>query len=202
VIAYDEEDNGFLFKRTRSNQLQTKNTIESEPCPLPAKSSEPSQIKRRRKTFLSPDISNARTTKQPRRSKRLSGDKVPDPSTPAQLKIKRRETIVQSKPAEQSSESPQLIGECLSVETTHKGTKIALPFADTPVQNRNKQMREKAASKQKSRRSSSGIRGRRASSLLDSGTSNGQLHTYGVEIDTRCPGIFMPLPNRSNFIDF
>jgi len=181
LIAYDEEDNGFLFKRTRSKQLQTKNTIESEPSPLPAKSSESAQTKRRRKTFLSPDISNARTTQQPRRSKRLSNDKVPDPATPAQLKIKRRETIVTSKPAEQSSGSPKLIDEYLPVEKTRKDTKIALPFADTPVQNRNKQMREKVASKQKSRRSSSGIRGRRASSLLDSGTSNGQ---FDVETNT------------------
>ncbi len=170
MIAYDEEDNGFLFKRTRSKQPQPKPAIESEPPPLP---SEPAQAKRRRKTFLSPDVSQ-----QPRRSKRLSGDKVPDLSTPAQLKIKRRETIVPSKPAEKSSTSPQLIDESMSVERTRKGTKIALPFADTPVQNRNKQMREKAASKQKNRRSSSGIRGRRASSLLDSGTSNGKLHTF------------------------
>jgi len=184
MIAYDEEDNGFLFKRTRSKQLQTKNAIETEPFPPSTISSEPAPAKRRRKTFLSPDVSNARATQQPRRSKRLSGDKAPDPSTPAQLKIKRRETIVPPKQAEKASESPRLIDEYLPVDRTREGTKIALPFADTPVQNRNKQMREKAANKQKSRRSSSGIRGRRASSLLDSGTSNGQLHIYGVETNT------------------
>ena len=74
----------------------------------------------------------------------------------------------------EDSDSPQLIGDDLQVDKNRHGTKIALPFADTPVQNRNKQMREKAAGKQKSRRSSSGIRGRRASSLLDSGNSNGE----------------------------
>ncbi|KAF7540389.1 hypothetical protein G7Z17_g12213 [Cylindrodendrum hubeiense] len=44
--------------------------------------------------------------------------------------------------------------------------KIALPMSDTPVINRNKEMRKKGNG---SRRSSLGMRGRRASSLIDSG---------------------------------
>jgi kinetochore protein Mis13/DSN1 len=51
-------------------------------------------------------------------------------------------------------------------------TKIMLPFADTPVITRNKEMRK--ASKDGHRRSSTGLRGRRASSLIDSGMSNGE----------------------------
>ena len=51
-----------------------------------------------------------------------------------------------------------------------RDTKIALPFADTPIIRRNKEMRKGSDS---SRRSSLGMRGRRASSLIDSGTSNG-----------------------------
>jgi kinetochore protein Mis13/DSN1 len=51
-------------------------------------------------------------------------------------------------------------------------SKIALPLADTPVIRRNKEMREGRAGK-KQRRSSLGMRGRRASSLIDSGASNG-----------------------------
>ncbi|KAK7951270.1 Kinetochore protein mis13 [Apiospora aurea] len=43
--------------------------------------------------------------------------------------------------------------------------KIALPFSDTPIINRNKDMRRKTGA----RRSSLGMRGRRASSLIDSG---------------------------------
>ncbi|KAL7623450.1 hypothetical protein AAE478_007132 [Parahypoxylon ruwenzoriense] len=43
--------------------------------------------------------------------------------------------------------------------------KIALPFSDTPIMNRNKEMRRKTGA----RRSSLGMRGRRASSLIDSG---------------------------------
>ena len=51
-------------------------------------------------------------------------------------------------------------------------TKIMLPFADTPVINRNKEMRK--GGKDGHRRSSTGLRGRRASSLIDSGMSNGR----------------------------
>jgi hypothetical protein len=64
-------------------------------------------------------------------------------------------------------------------------TKIMLPFADTPVITRNKEMRK--GSKDGHRRSSTGLRGRRASSLIDSGMSNGELR-HGVvpsAIDSR-----------------
>lgn len=53
-----------------------------------------------------------------------------------------------------------------------KTTKIALPFADTPIIKRNKEMRK--ASADTNRRSSSGMRGRRASSLIDEGRGNGE----------------------------
>jgi kinetochore protein Mis13/DSN1 len=57
-------------------------------------------------------------------------------------------------------------------EEEDKTTKIALPFADTPIINRNKEMRK--ASADNNRRSSSGMRGRRASSLIDEGRGNGE----------------------------
>lgn len=60
-----------------------------------------------------------------------------------------------------------------SPEPSQSGTsKIALPLADTPVIRRNKEMREGRAGKGQ-RRSSLGMRGRRASSLIESGASNG-----------------------------
>lgn len=54
-------------------------------------------------------------------------------------------------------------------------TKIALPMADTPVIRKNKEMRQEKGKKASGgqRRSSLGMRGRRASSLIDSGVSNG-----------------------------
>ncbi|KXJ90831.1 kinetochore-associated protein Dsn1/Mis13 [Microdochium bolleyi] len=52
--------------------------------------------------------------------------------------------------------------------TKAKGKKIALPFADTPVINRNKEMRKQTGG---GRRSSLGMRGRRASSLIENGNN-------------------------------
>ncbi len=48
-------------------------------------------------------------------------------------------------------------------------TIISLPFSDTPIINRNKELRKKAGNG--ARRSSLGLRGRRASSLIDNGHS-------------------------------
>ncbi|KAI1814002.1 hypothetical protein GGS20DRAFT_550500 [Poronia punctata] len=53
------------------------------------------------------------------------------------------------------------------LEDASAGRKIALPFSDTPIINRNKEMRKKTGN----RRSSLGMRGRRASSLIESGHS-------------------------------
>jgi kinetochore protein Mis13/DSN1 len=49
---------------------------------------------------------------------------------------------------------------------------IALPFADTPIQRRNKEMRKTSA--EGHRRSSTGMRGRRASSVIDEGRGHGK----------------------------
>lgn len=62
--------------------------------------------------------------------------------------------------------------ETIEAETPHAAdtsigpAKITLPVSDTPVINRNKEMRKKGGG---TRRSSLGMRGRRASSLIDSG---------------------------------
>ncbi|KAH8129769.1 Mis12-Mtw1 protein family-domain-containing protein [Trichoderma asperelloides] len=53
-------------------------------------------------------------------------------------------------------------------ETSTEPTKIKLPMSDTPIINRNKEMRKKGGTGG-SRRSSLGSRGRRASSLIESG---------------------------------
>ncbi|KAL4737332.1 Mis12-Mtw1 protein family-domain-containing protein [Aspergillus similis] len=69
----------------------------------------------------------------------------------------------------------------VSPEQPQAGTAtIALPVADTPVIQRNKEMRGKKSGKG-SRRSSLSMRGRRASSLIDSGASNALPHN---KVDT------------------
>lgn len=54
------------------------------------------------------------------------------------------------------------------VSTVQDTTKIALPFSDTPVIKRNKEFRQHGSKGH--RRSSTGLRGRRASSLIDHGS--------------------------------
>ncbi|KAK1731052.1 hypothetical protein CaCOL14_005640 [Colletotrichum acutatum] len=54
----------------------------------------------------------------------------------------------------------------LAIEEPVESAKITLPVSDTPVINRNKEMRKKGGG---NRRSSTGMRGRRASSLIESG---------------------------------
>ncbi|KAK5097414.1 hypothetical protein LTS08_006826 [Lithohypha guttulata] len=78
----------------------------------------------------------------------------------------------QKEPLQQEQPKEDLENPSVDHEESHSSTKINLPFADTPVISRNKAMREGKAGKNE-RRSSLGLRGRRASSLIDSGSSNG-----------------------------
>ncbi|KAK6841466.1 Kinetochore protein mis13 [Apiospora arundinis] len=74
-------------------------------------------------------------------------------------------------PAQSTSTPMEVDGGVQTRHSSHSKTsdtkKIALPFSDTPIINRNKDMRRKTGA----RRSSLGMRGRRASSLIDSGHS-------------------------------
>ncbi|XRM46183.1 hypothetical protein ABZX51_009231 [Aspergillus tubingensis] len=78
----------------------------------------------------------------------------------------------------QPQPQPQPRNGFVSPEPQQSGTAttIALPLADTPVIQRNKEMRGKKSVKGGNRRSSLGMRGRRASSLIDSGASNALPH--------------------------
>ncbi|KAI9693777.1 MAG: hypothetical protein M1822_003048 [Bathelium mastoideum] len=81
------------------------------------------------------------------------------------------------KPLQDNDGSPVLANGVspLQIPKRQDATKIALPFADTPINKRNKELRKGH------RRSSTGLRGRRASSLIESGTSNAVPHT---EVET------------------
>lgn len=57
------------------------------------------------------------------------------------------------------------------VATVEDIQKIALPFSDTPVIKRNREFRQRGSKGH--RRSSTGMRGRRASSLIDNGSDGG-----------------------------
>jgi kinetochore protein Mis13/DSN1 len=73
-----------------------------------------------------------------------------------------------------------------SPEQPPAGIKVALPTADTPVIQRNKEFRGAKSSKG-GRRSSLQMRGRRASDLIDSGTSNGRRINFRGQRALRVP---------------
>ncbi|KAF2466050.1 uncharacterized protein BDR25DRAFT_306272 [Lindgomyces ingoldianus] len=185
--AYDENDDDFQFSRRTSRRTAAKAQPLVESIPKePAKPA----VSRRRKNSV-PLVEPAATEPQKRRrSARLSGDKeqleasadlgkqLPKRSKKSAPPEKERRVTPAPEPGERSA----LLGVQTPVQpwvvNEHK-EKIKLPFADTPVILRNKDMRK--GSKGGRRRSSTGLRGRRASSLIDSGLSNALPHSE-VEI--------------------
>ena len=96
-----------------------------------------------------------------------------NPSKPRQRKSSDSQPIA-GEPPTKAQEAIQRANPPSQQVQTSKGdvTKIALPFADTPIIRRNQEMRKGTGDGQ--RRSSLGNRGRRASSLIESGKSNGR----------------------------
>lgn len=104
--------------------------------------------------------------------------KEKDPSTPApapEAQAAPEQGPAQGLPEDESAPAKPAADE--SGIQNEEATKIALPFADTPIQRRNKEMRANSGQ----RRSSLGNRGRRASSLIDSGKSNGRRTSRNVQ---------------------
>ncbi len=176
-IADEEEHDGFTFKRTRARKAKEEAVLASTAEePRQEERVEPAPIRKpKKKVTGSPE--NGESTV--RRSTRRSGE-YEDANPPALAVKKRRKDRASSdlKPDhggershtdnERARQEPQH-DHTQPIEVTFDATKIALPFADTPIIRRNKEMRKTNAT----RRSSLGMRGRRASSLIDTGKSNG-----------------------------
>lgn len=115
-----------------------------------------------------------------RRSKRLSAEDEEFRATSKPAKRSKEDKSNSDASGKQSkhSEQPEELKKPQRTPAPpddHNGTKISLPFADTPVIRRNKAMREGKSDKGE-RRSSLGLRGRRASSLIETGNSNALPH--------------------------
>jgi kinetochore protein Mis13/DSN1 len=158
--------------------------IEPEPEPKPAKKAATSASNgRRRASKAVPEVEPSPEEIQPappkrttrtstRRSAVIPEEEPPAPqpapkpaSKPARSKRKREQAeaplpTVNDAEEEGVAETPQ------AADVSIGPAKITLPVSDTPVINRNKEMRKKGGG---TRRSSLGMRGRRASSLIDSG---------------------------------
>ncbi|KAK3077217.1 hypothetical protein LTS18_010892, partial [Coniosporium uncinatum] len=178
--AYDEDDDGFKFSRTRTKKTKAEAAAPAPaPVPVPASKPAPAATWRRTRNSLSaaPPTDDEAIQAPKRRSARLSGENVENGSngqvTPVTTKAKRTKKA-DPKLFDDHDERVDLANSssALNVEKKRSPKKIALPFADTPVLRRNKEMR-KNSGQGGQRRSSSGLRGRRASSLIDSGASNG-----------------------------
>jgi kinetochore protein Mis13/DSN1 len=134
------------------------------------------QKKRRNKmSFSTPDV---RTEKPVRRSKRLSDEAERRAGSPQQTTRRKGDEPVEDSNRPQEIKRPPEHHETpyppqAEIDEDHSAKRIALPFADTPVIRKNKAMREGKGGKGE-RRSSLGLRGRRASSLIESGNSNGK----------------------------
>ncbi|KAF1846901.1 kinetochore protein Mis13 [Cucurbitaria berberidis CBS 394.84] len=205
--AYDEDDDGFQFSRRTSRRV-TKAPV-SEPIPehdvaKPARTVDAQPAKstsRRKKTSIATIDEESSDSQKRRRSTRLSGDKKqldarPQPTEPVAAKRTKKSVSAEKERKKQITPAPEAQSDAkgtfkgvqtptqneLQVVKTRdpNAQRIMLPFADTPVITRNKEMRK--GSKDGHRRSSTGLRGRRASSLIDSGMSNALPHT---EIEAR-----------------
>ncbi|KAK4992218.1 hypothetical protein LTR66_006331 [Elasticomyces elasticus] len=196
--SYDEEEDGFSFSRKKIAKGQKIAVAEavSEPTqglpaspppkPTPVEAAPPvTAPKKKARRRFDPDET---TAVQPikRRSARLSGensrqaepaDQATDTAKPSRAKIQQipgrehhssdQTTVLGASPKSIRQDEPETV----QTEKTRQPSKIPLPFADTPIIRRNKEMRKTSA--EQHRRSSSGMRGRRASSLIDKGESTG-----------------------------
>ena len=164
-LEYDDGDGDFHFSRGGVRKVQQKPVEATRPM-AGEKEPEPPKPKPKVKKML-PTTPIPAEKKPKRRSARISGEKdqiqMEQPKSPANMSNDKEN------PTEGHHESPSLTNGTspLRIGKREDATKIALPFADTPINKRNKELRKGH------RRSSTGIRGRRASSLIDSGTSNG-----------------------------
>ncbi len=183
-VVYDEESDGFTFKRAKAEPKVKPIEERPEPEPEPR----PTPVKRTRKRSPAPPanapVEEENVEKPRRRSTRHSGEHSaasPPPLNPKKRRVKEKDpgehnarekdALTATQDREETHERIDPAGESPMVERSHETTKISLPFADTPVIRRNQEMRKGSGDGQ--RRSSLGMRGRRASSLIDSGKSNG-----------------------------
>lgn len=188
--AYEENDDGFQFSR-RTSRRTTKAQAVPVPEPIPEDKIAKPTSRRKKNSIAAIDSESSDTQQRRRRSTRLSGDreqlevrtKVPEPSTAKRKSVpvdKERKKHVTPAPEVQPKDkstrkglqTPTQNDLQVSKKRDPNAQRIMLPFADTPVITRNKEMRK--GNKDGHRRSSTGLRGRRASSLIDSGMSNGE----------------------------
>ena len=198
AAVYDEQDGDFVFTRG-PKRVKTSEEREPVPARAPAPVAtakkagrgRPAKEHQSQDSTVADTISRATTTKKSsrrktareespeddnkplvvakrptRRSTRSSTDKIESETRPNGARARDAE------PVQTGGASPTHIDEGTTgravgrKDAAVESAQIALPISDTPVINRNKEMRKKGTG---NRRSSLGMRGRRASSLIENG---------------------------------
>ncbi|KAJ5594010.1 uncharacterized protein N7459_000218 [Penicillium hispanicum] len=190
---YEEDAEGFQFSRVPPKKKKPSVEPVAEVPPSDVENAPPKSTPRRgrppkKRTAEDANLAEAPakviTTELPTRKSTRGAAKDPEPKPhPANATRSSRNYA----PSEEVSSTPKgkrgrparprVSGTngFKSPEQPPAGTKVALPVADTPVIQRNKELRGAKSDKGR-RRSSLGMRGRRASSLIDSGASNALPH--------------------------
>lgn len=144
---------------------ETKTRKRSLPADIPA--DEPKRTTRRTRASL--EKASAEPDDDDDAMELVGGISEPAARTPiavkARAKAPRREPPAPIEAPAHEPETQEITRTPISDSSNAGTSKISLPFSDTPVIDRNKNMRKKDTK----RRSSLGLRGRRASSLIDAG---------------------------------
>ncbi|KAI1085240.1 Mis12-Mtw1 protein family-domain-containing protein [Whalleya microplaca] len=136
--------------KRRSSQITTQQEEAPPPPPPPQRST-----RQRTRTSLE-NIEKEETTAKATTKKATNGVS------------RKQQRIVEEPPEDAAQSTPtDMHRGGRGGDNASESKKIALPFSDTPIINRNKEMRRKTGG----RRSSLGMRGRRASSLIENGHS-------------------------------
>lgn len=146
---------------------ETKTRKRNPPADIPA--DEPKRTTRRTRASL--EKASAESDDEDDAMELVGGTSEPISRTPRAAKAKEKAKAPRREPPapiEAPAYKPEMqeITRTPISDSSNAGTsKISLPFSDTPIIDRNKNMRKKDTK----RRSSLGLRGRRASSLIDAG---------------------------------
>lgn len=181
-----EEEPVKLAARTRKSAARAADEEPAEPAPRTRRSAaraadmeelaEPTP-RTRKSTARAAEEEEAPVRRKPGRRRKASAEPEEAPATAAPKRTARRSTRRTSGETKVNGAPPreEPRADATPVQAPPQppnvdpdgAERVALPLSDTPVINRNKEMRKKGANG--SRRSSLGSRGRRASSLIDSG---------------------------------
>ncbi|KAJ5818116.1 hypothetical protein N7474_003707 [Penicillium riverlandense] len=184
---YEEDIGGFKFSRVSNKKPRPSLEAAPEiPAPDDAENAPPKPSPKRgrppkKRTEEGTAVPmKGTTTEIPTRPTRGTA-KAPsaEPESPSSnaRSTRSRDTAAEAQPAKKKKGRPAKTqaSETNGFKSPPAGTKVALPLADTPVIQRNKELRGTKGNKGR-RRSSLQMRGRRASSLIDSGASNALPH--------------------------